>query len=107
MLMNVTGVRENSGEFNGVAYRNVTFSGTTDPITEDGAGYEVGEAKVRGKLITKALGKEPTLADIVNLIGSTIDYEHGSDGKIFRFQITERPDVKPAPAPLPAPKSTK
>jgi hypothetical protein len=91
--MRICGVKESKGIFKDTQYHNVLFSGLTEPITVEGAGHEVDTVKVSMKVLSAAMGKTPTSAEIYALVGRVLKYRYNKDGKVPSVSFS---DVTPA-----------
>lgn len=70
--MNVIGVSNSEGTFEGRPYHNVIFHCSEPFDSEKGAGQMVKTYKVKHQILAEILGKPPTAKDLESLIGKKI-----------------------------------
>lgn len=93
--MQVLGVREMTGEYEGKPYHKVAFHVGTPFDDDNSNGYNTEVVKVKYDDLTKSFNKQLTTAEIKEFFNKYIEFHYDKFGNAnFVKIITEKEDIK-------------
>jgi len=99
----VIGFEERKGNYEGSDYHNIMVYGTS-PIDDKGVGIKAEIYKVKYAVLSRSIGRPPTLNDLNAYIGREATFLFDRYKNVARVEFAD-PATPPPKAPLPAPKA--
>lgn len=93
--MQIIGVREITGEYEGKPYHKVAFHCATEFEDENSNGYETEIVKVKYDDLVKSFNKNLTNTEIKNLVNNYVEFHYDKFGNAnFVKIITNKEEIK-------------
>lgn len=89
MSVNIIGIAQKAGVYEGTPYDNITFQCTEPYEQGKGIGLKVKSFKVKRKVMTEIFGKELTEKELAALVGQTAEFYFDEYQTVKFFEVQQ------------------